>query len=170
MNSDPGQKRPGIPPLALRQFREGDFDELAALNAYGLAAAGIKAADDYYSDQDFQDLQNTYAEPAGGTLLVGEINDKIVAMGGIRRTSPSSCELLRMRVYPQYQGQGYGTLILESLKPRQDSSPIGGSPSSPAETSTQRSISTRTTATGPSRRSPYSGSPVSTWPKSCNHG
>ncbi|MEV0733608.1 GNAT family N-acetyltransferase [Polymorphospora sp. NPDC050346] len=116
MNSDAGQKRPGIPPLALRQFREGDFDELAALNAYGLAAAGIKAADDYYSDQDFQDLQNTYAEPAGGTLLVGEINDKIVAMGGIRRTSPSSCELLRMRVYPQYQGRGYGTLILESLE------------------------------------------------------
>ncbi|MEV0398388.1 GNAT family N-acetyltransferase [Polymorphospora rubra] len=116
MNPDRVRKRPGTPPLALRQFREGDFDDLAALNAYGLAAAGIKAADDYYSDEDFRDLQNTYAEDAGGTLLVGEINDRIVAMGGIRRTGPSSCELLRMRVYPQYQGQGFGTLILESLE------------------------------------------------------
>jgi GNAT superfamily N-acetyltransferase len=89
---------------------------LAALNAYGLKAAGIAVDDDYYAGEDFADLAGTYSEAAGGAMFVGEVDGKIVAMGGIRQINETTCELLRMRVYPEYQGQGYGTAILRLLE------------------------------------------------------
>jgi GNAT superfamily N-acetyltransferase len=102
--------------LLLRQFRPGDLDELRALNAYGLTAAGIDPADDYYADEDFSNLAETYSEQVGGAMLVGEIDEKIIAMGAIRRVDAVTCELLRMRVYPEYQGRGYATAILRLLE------------------------------------------------------
>jgi hypothetical protein len=79
-------------------FRLDDRAALLALNAYGLKAAGIAAADDYYRGEDFDNIENTYTVAAGGCMLVGEQGGKIVAMGGIRRVDESTCELLRMRV------------------------------------------------------------------------
>jgi ribosomal protein S18 acetylase RimI-like enzyme len=49
-------------------------------------------------------------------MLVGELNGKVVAMGGVRRVDEATCELLRMRVYPEYQGRGYGSLVLDRLE------------------------------------------------------
>src|SRR6266496_2576489 len=100
----------------LRHFLPTDFEELKALNLYGLKVAGIPVGEDYYSGEDFADLNATYSEGAGGALLVGEADSSIIAMGGIRRVDSTSCELLRMRVYPQYQQKGFGSAILESLE------------------------------------------------------
>jgi ribosomal protein S18 acetylase RimI-like enzyme len=102
--------------LTIRPFRPDDRSALLALNAYGLKAAGIAVADDYYRGEDFDNLENTYTSAAGGCMLVGEQDGKIVAMGGIRRVDENTCELLRMRVYPDYQGRGYGRTILELLE------------------------------------------------------
>jgi GNAT superfamily N-acetyltransferase len=102
--------------LAIRQFRPGDEAALLALNAYGLSSVGISIADDYYASEDVANLEQTYGEEAGGSMLVGELNGSIVAMGGIRRLDATTCEILRMRVYPQYQGRGYGRMILEHLE------------------------------------------------------
>jgi GNAT superfamily N-acetyltransferase len=106
----------GAAALLVRPFRSADHDELLALNDYGLTAAGISAGDDYYAGQDLSDLPGTYSESAGGAMLVGEVGGKIVAMGGIRRVDRTVCELLRMRVYPEHQGHGYGTSILDALE------------------------------------------------------
>ena len=102
--------------LTLRPFRLADRDELLALNSYGLTAAGIKISDDYYEGEDFADLEKTYSVGAGGVMVVGETNGRIVAMGGIRRADETTCELLRMRVYPEHQGRGYGTAVLAVLE------------------------------------------------------
>jgi GNAT superfamily N-acetyltransferase len=102
--------------LVLRKYRSTDRHDLLELNAYGLKAAGITAEDDYYVGEDFSDLESTYSTEAGGMMLVGEISGKVVAMGGIRRVDDATCELLRMRVYPEHQGRGYGGLILRSLE------------------------------------------------------
>jgi GNAT superfamily N-acetyltransferase len=53
---------------------------------------------------------------AGGLMLVGELSGRIVAMGGIRRLDATTCEILRMRVYLQYQRRGYGRAILDHLE------------------------------------------------------
>jgi ribosomal protein S18 acetylase RimI-like enzyme len=102
--------------LLLRWFRPSDLNELRALNAYGLAAAGIAPADDYYADEDLSNSEETYTERTGGAMLVGEVDKRIVAMGAIRRIDAVKCELLRMRVYPDYQGRGYATAVLRLLE------------------------------------------------------
>jgi GNAT superfamily N-acetyltransferase len=102
--------------LAVRPFRANDRNELLALNAYGLAAAGIATSDDYYAGEDLSDLEGTYTEQARGAMFVGEVDRRIVAMGGVRRIDAVTCELLRMRVYPTHQGLGYGTVILGLLE------------------------------------------------------
>ncbi len=40
----------------------------------------------------------------------------VVAMGALKRTSPERAEIKRMRVHPEYQGRGYGQLILDELE------------------------------------------------------
>jgi GNAT superfamily N-acetyltransferase len=102
--------------ILLRPFRLRDGPELRALNRYGLTAAGIAPTDDYYADEDLSNLEETYTDQAGGVMLVGEVDRKIVAMGAIRRIDTVTCELLRMRVYPEYQRRGYATAILQALE------------------------------------------------------
>jgi GNAT superfamily N-acetyltransferase/2'-5' RNA ligase len=106
--------RTGI--LVIRRFQPNDLTQVLAINAYGLTAAGIAVDDDFYAGQDLADIQGTYAKSAGGVLLVGGLNEQIVAMGGIRRIDTTTCELLRMRVRSEHQGQGYGTAILRLLE------------------------------------------------------
>lgn len=106
----------GIDGLTIRPFRSGDEEALLMLNVYGLHAAGIPVAEDYYAGKDFSGLEQTYSEKVGGLMLVGEADRKVAAMGGIRCVDDNTCEVLRMRVYPEYQGRGYGRAILELLE------------------------------------------------------
>ncbi len=50
--------------------------------------------------------------------MVGEIDGKIIAMGGFRKKSSDTVEMKRMRVDPQFQRRGYGQLILNMLEQR----------------------------------------------------
>ncbi|MBO0755583.1 MAG: GNAT family N-acetyltransferase [Bradyrhizobiaceae bacterium] len=102
--------------LALRRYHAADRDAVAQLNAYGLAAAGIDLDEDYYEGEDLADIDSTYGERARGFLVIGELNKQVVAMGGIRRLDNDTCELLRMRVAPDYQGRGYGRAVLNRLE------------------------------------------------------
>jgi GNAT superfamily N-acetyltransferase len=99
-----------------RRFRLTDRDQILALNAYGLRAAGIAAEQDHYASEDLDDLEATYSEAAGGCMLVVVADGRIVAMGGIRRLNAKTAELLRMRVYPEHQGRGHGRKLLELLE------------------------------------------------------
>jgi GNAT superfamily N-acetyltransferase len=109
---------PSAPPdeLVIRPFRPDDVADLVRLNAYGLAAAGIQPTHDYYAGEDFDNMAAVYSHHAGGLMLVGEVRETIIAMGGIRRIDEKSCELLRMRVFPSHQHQGIATAILERLE------------------------------------------------------
>ena len=48
-------------------------------------------------------------------FLVGEIQNKIVTMGAFRKIDNNTAEIKRMITYPEYQGNGYGKLILNEL-------------------------------------------------------
>jgi GNAT superfamily N-acetyltransferase len=39
-------------------------------------------------------------------------------MGAFRRTDPERAEIKRMRVHPDYQGRGFGQIILSELEAR----------------------------------------------------
>lgn len=100
--------------LVIRVYRPGDHSRLVALNAYGLAAAGVPAEIDVYAG-DLDDITTTYLT-ARATMLVGESERTIVAMGALRPVDDSTCEITRMRVAPHAQGRGYGKAILNRLE------------------------------------------------------
>lgn len=100
--------------LAIRMYRDSDHETVVALNGYGLAAAGVPAAADVYAG-DLDDVDSTYLS-AGGVLLVGEADRRVVAMGALRRVDDTTCEITRMRVAPDAQGRGYGKAILTALE------------------------------------------------------
>lgn len=102
--------------LVIRDYREDDHQVVVELNRYGLAAAGVPEDSDIYGG-DLDDITTTYLD-GSGALLVGEVAATVTAMGGLRRVNLTTCEILRMRVRPEYQGRGYGRAILQSLETR----------------------------------------------------
>jgi GNAT superfamily N-acetyltransferase len=51
-----------------------------------------------------------------GEFLVGVCEGRIVAMGAFRRTTNERAEIKRMRVHADFQGRGFGQMILEALE------------------------------------------------------
>ncbi len=87
---------------------------MTALNRYGLAAAGVPEDADVYAG-DLDDVATTYLT-GRATLLIGEVEDTVVAMGALTPVDDITCEIVRMRVAPSHQGRGYGRAILDALE------------------------------------------------------
>jgi ribosomal protein S18 acetylase RimI-like enzyme len=68
-------------------------------------------------DDDVYNIEAVYLNNQG-EFLSGEWDGQFVAMGAFRRTAPDRAEIKRMRVYPDYQGRGFGQLILDELEAR----------------------------------------------------
>ena len=68
-------------------------------------------------DDDIFAIEEVYLKHQG-EFLVGECDGLLVAMGALKRTGPERAEIKRMRVHPDYQGRGYGQLILDELEAR----------------------------------------------------
>jgi ribosomal protein S18 acetylase RimI-like enzyme len=102
------------PALTIRTYRDSDHDHVIALNAYGLAAAGVPVDVDAYAG-DLEDIAATYLTDRA-TMLVGDLDGQVIAMGALRPLSGTICEITRMRVDPTAQGRGYGKQILAALE------------------------------------------------------
>lgn len=104
--------------ITLRSFR--DKDDVAAIS--DLHIEGLKQTDSYISDAqarkqldtDLKNIRSTYLDNRGEFLLARH-NNTIIGMGGLRNVDQTTAEIKRMRVKPQYQGQGIGKLILDAL-------------------------------------------------------
>jgi ribosomal protein S18 acetylase RimI-like enzyme len=66
-------------------------------------------------DDDLRDIQKYYVDSNGEFLIVFN-NDTLVGMGAFRRIDTNLAEIKRMRVAPQFQGQGIGKMILKKLE------------------------------------------------------
>jgi len=102
------------PALTIRVYRDDDHDQVVRLNAYGLAAAGVPVDVDVYAG-DLDTITTTYLT-GRATMLVGELDGQVVAMGALRYIDELTCEITRMRVDPSAQGRGYGKQILTALE------------------------------------------------------
>ncbi|RJL22773.1 GNAT family N-acetyltransferase [Bailinhaonella thermotolerans] len=103
--------------FSIRRFRPEDLDEVWDLHRVGLAQVGLRPGDGVYYDDDFPRLQEYYLDD-NGEFLVGEVEGRIVAMGGLRRLDDAAAEMCRLRVHPDFQGRGYGAAIVEALEAR----------------------------------------------------
>lgn len=93
---------------------------VAQIDADFFAATGIPddgSADTDFDDTDIENIPARYLD-AGGEFLVGEIDGRIVTMGGLMRETATSGLVKRMRTVPDLQGHGYGAQLLDTLERR----------------------------------------------------
>ncbi|HZO75316.1 MAG TPA: GNAT family N-acetyltransferase [Ktedonobacteraceae bacterium] len=100
--------------LTLRRYTAADQEAVEHLHTFVLQQTGAYLGRGPW-DNDINAIEEVYLKNQG-EFLVGECDGLIVAMGALRRTSSERAEIKRMRVHPDYQGRGYGQLILDELE------------------------------------------------------
>ncbi|GAA2303234.1 hypothetical protein GCM10010402_72850 [Actinomadura luteofluorescens] len=122
--------------LRIRRYRAADHGVVLALHQKGLAQVGLRPGDGVYYDHDFFQMEDIYLRN-NGEFLIGELDRRIVAMGGLRRAdlipggrarayggyapgTPAldAAEMVRLRVLPAVQRRGYGTALVQALEER----------------------------------------------------
>ncbi len=98
------------------RYQDADLDAVWALHNLALTAVGAHAGNGPWDD-DLHRITEAYLAN-GGEFLVGLDDDRLVAMGAMRRTAPDRAEVKRMRVHPAFQRRGYGRAILAALEQR----------------------------------------------------
>ena len=99
--------------LVLRQYQSSDHSAVFELHNLALSQVGANAGPGPWND-DLNQIEETYLQE--GDFVVGFTDGKLVAMGALRPTSPMRAEIKRMRIHPDYQGQGFGQQVLSYLE------------------------------------------------------
>jgi GNAT superfamily N-acetyltransferase len=101
--------------IEFRQYRPFDHAQVLQLHFKGLEQTGVRLNDDFHSgyDADLTRIEAEYLQ--NGEFLIATINEELIGMGAIRKIDNRTAEIRRMRVEPDYQGQGLGSLILDRL-------------------------------------------------------
>jgi ribosomal protein S18 acetylase RimI-like enzyme len=102
--------------LRVRRYQDADHDAVWPLHHHALEHVGAHAGAGPWDD-DLHAVRRVYLEQHG-EFVVGLLEDQLVAMGALRRTSAHRAEIKRMRVAPHVQGRGFGRLILNHLERR----------------------------------------------------
>lgn len=102
--------------FTLRRYTPADQEAVEYLHVYAIQQAGAYLGRGPWDDDVFA-IEETYLNNHG-EFLIGEWGGVFVAMGAFRRTGPERAEIKRMRVHPDYQGRGFGQIILSELEAR----------------------------------------------------
>jgi ribosomal protein S18 acetylase RimI-like enzyme len=100
--------------MEIRRYQQADHDEVWMLHKTALQDVGADLGSGPWDD-DLQHIEQVYLKNRG-EFLVGVCEDRIVAMGALRRTTNERAEIKRMRVHPDFQRRGFGQMILEALE------------------------------------------------------
>jgi ribosomal protein S18 acetylase RimI-like enzyme len=101
--------------LRIRRFREEDVEAVLKLHEEALRVVGAYWPGPW--DDDLRNIATTYLDQSG-EFLVGELGGDVIAMGAVRRLDDVTAEIKRMRVSPQEQRRGHGTVMLVALEQR----------------------------------------------------
>lgn len=101
--------------IKIRRYKKSDLNDVKKLHVFALKETGAYLKSENL-DKDLDNIEEVYLK--GGGFIVGLLNDKIIAMGAIRRISNERAEIKRMRVHPDFQRIGFGQLILNRLEKR----------------------------------------------------
>ena len=102
--------------FTLRRYTSADQEAVERLHVFAIQQTGAYLGRGPWDD-DVYAIEEVYLKNHG-EFLIGECDGLFVAMGALKRTSPERAEIKRMRVLPEYQGCGYGQLILDELEAR----------------------------------------------------
>lgn len=109
--------------VKIRRFQSGDGERIRELNDIAMAPTPEYEPD--IPDKDLRDVQSNYLDK-GGEFLVGIVDSTIVGMGAYATPNEwkdefiqfdsETTELTRMRVDPEWHGQGIGSAIYHELE------------------------------------------------------
>ncbi len=102
--------------FTLRRYTSADQEAVEHLHVSAIQETGAYLGRGPWDD-DVYAIEETYLKHQG-EFLIGECDGLFVAMGALKRSNPERAEIKRMRVYREYQGRGYGQIILEELEAR----------------------------------------------------
>lgn len=103
--------------LNIRRYQPSDHTAVCELHKAALLAAGAYIGGAF--DTDLDQIETVYLNDTG-EFLVGTLQDRVVAMGALRKTDtdPARAEIKRMRVHADFQRQGFGQAIYDALEKR----------------------------------------------------
>lgn len=102
--------------LTIRRYEPDDHEAVWTLHNEALNDVGAHLGNGPWDD-DLHEIETVYFEN-GGEFLVGVQDERIVAMGALRRVSEKRASITRMRVSPELQSQGIGQRLLDTLHRR----------------------------------------------------
>lgn len=102
--------------FTLRRFTPADQEAVERMHVRVIQETGAYLGRGPW-DNDVYSVQKTYLDNAG-EFLIGEWDGQFVAMGALRRTTSERAEIKRMRVLSEFQGRGFGQIILSELEAR----------------------------------------------------
>ena len=100
--------------MTVRSYQPSDLDAVWELHNMALKATGAHLGNGSW-DRDLRDIPNVYLQNKG-CFLIGQLDERIIAMGALKCTDLNRAEIKRMRVHPDFQRHGYGTKILNALE------------------------------------------------------
>lgn len=100
--------------MKIRKYESSDHDAVWELHNIGLNQTGTNLGNGKWDD-DLHHVEQVYLQN-DGEFLVGLVDNQLIAMGALKKTSSILAEIKRMRVHPDYQGKGYGLKIYKSLE------------------------------------------------------
>lgn len=102
--------------FTLRRYTPADREAVEHLHVYAIKQMGAYLGRGPWDD-DMYAIEEAYLNNQG-EFLIGEVDGVFVAMGALHHTSPERAQIKRMRVHPDYQGRGFGQIILSELEAR----------------------------------------------------
>jgi ribosomal protein S18 acetylase RimI-like enzyme len=102
--------------FTLRRYTATDQEAVEHLHVQAIQETGAYLGRGPWDD-DVYAIEDAYLKNQG-EFLIGEEDGQFVAMGALRHTSRERAEIKRMRVQREYQGRGYGQMILDALEAR----------------------------------------------------
>jgi ribosomal protein S18 acetylase RimI-like enzyme len=100
--------------MEIRRYQPADAGAVWELHNLALQGTGAHLGNGPW-DEDLKHIPDVY-ERNGGVFLVGVLDERIVAMGAVRRVDATTGRLTRVRVLPDYQRRGLGGRILCALE------------------------------------------------------
>jgi ribosomal protein S18 acetylase RimI-like enzyme len=102
--------------FTLRRYQPADQEAVIYLHVFAIQQTGAYLGRGPWDD-DVYAIEEAYLNNQG-EFLIGEWDGVFVAMGAFHRTTSERAEIKRMRVHPDYQGRGFGQIILSELEAR----------------------------------------------------
>jgi len=99
--------------IHLRDYRKGDEEAILTLVKTVLVGYDLDV-DHKITDRDLADIEGCYLR-RGGVFRVVEAAGRVVGSYGLYPASAAVCELRKMYLLPEYQGQGIGKEMMEEV-------------------------------------------------------